>query len=151
MSEMDKLKELSKKLPTLVPILFPSEKVKVRVLVVENNERVRSLLSGSLEYFGGSCMTVTNGKEAMECLEKDDYDVLLGHIVVSEEIGVGVLRKFQEKNPKAMIVIMSGSDDHLKEYGKYLSILALPFGFYDFVKPVEVDTTVHIHTEVKNG
>jgi DNA-binding NtrC family response regulator len=98
-----------------------------------------------LEYFGCSCKSVENGKEAMDCLDKGEYDVLLGHIVVSEEIGIGVLRKFQEKNPRAMIVIVSGSDDHLKEYGKYLSILALPFGFYDFIK------TVDVHVEVRQN
>jgi hypothetical protein len=36
-----------------------------------------------------------------------------------------------------MIVIISGSDDNLKEYGKYLSILALPFGFFDLIKVVD--------------
>jgi len=133
MNETEKLRELTARLP----LVISGERVNVRVLVVENNDRTRRLISSSLEYFGCTCTALVNGKEAMDVLDTNEYDVLLGHIVMSEEIGVGVLRKFQEKNPKSMIVIVSGSDDHLKEYGKYLSILALPFGFYDFIKTVD--------------
>lgn len=140
MNGLDRLKELTGKLPTILP---NNNDVKpVRVMVVENNERTRRLLRSTLEYFGCTCKSVPNGKEAMDDLEKNHYDVLLGHIVMSEETGIGVLRKFQERNQKSMIVIISGSDDNLKEYGKYLSILALPFGFYDFIK------TVNTHEEV---
>jgi CheY-like chemotaxis protein len=132
-----KLKELTERLP-----LLPHGEPNVRVLVVENNDRTRRLIASSLEYFGCACTSVHNGKAAMDILDTSEFDVLLGHIIMSEEIGVGVLRKFQEKNPKAMIVIVSGSDDNLKEYGKYLSILALPFGFYDLIKTVDVNVEV---------
>jgi CheY-like chemotaxis protein len=135
----DTLKEMTANLPIL-----PHNGTPVRVLVVENNDRTRRLISSSLEYFGCVCKAVSNGKEAMDDLGSNTYDVLLGHLVVSEEIGIGVLRKFQEHNPKAMIVIVSGSDDHLKEYGKYLSILALPFGFYDLIKTVDIKIGVEV-------
>jgi CheY-like chemotaxis protein len=133
MNELSRLKELTEKLP-----LLPPHEARVRVLVVENNQRTRGLIASSLEYFGCDCKAVKNGKEAMNILDEHHYDVLLGHIVMNEEVGIGVLRKFQAKNPSAMIVIVSGSDDHLKEYGKYLSILALPFGFFDLIKKVKI-------------
>jgi DNA-binding NtrC family response regulator len=143
LSDISKLRELTDKLPKI-----PDLDIKVRVLVVENDERTRRLISSSLAFFGCSCKAVENGKEAMDDLDTHKYEVLLGHIVMSEEIGVGILRKFQEKNPKSMIVIVSGSDDHLKEYGKYLSILALPFGFYDLIKTndgkLEIDDKVEV-------
>jgi DNA-binding NtrC family response regulator len=136
-NSIEYLKDLTERLP-----IIPRNDTRVRVLLVENNCKTRKLIGSTIEYFGGYCTSVSNGKEAMDILEGGTFDVLLGHIVVSDEIGVGVLRKFQDRNPRSMIVIISGSDDNLKEYGKYLSILALPFGFFDLIKAVDVPVEV---------
>jgi DNA-binding NtrC family response regulator len=132
MNGIEYLKDLTERLP-----IIPRNDTKVRVLLVENNCKTRKLIGSTIEFFGGICTSVSNGKEAMDALETNQFDVLLGHIVVADEVGVGVLNKFQTLNLQSMIVIISGSDDNLKEYGKYLSILALPFGFFDLIKVVD--------------
>lgn len=105
-----------------------------RLLVVDDNETNRDLLSRQLARHGYVVATATNGKEGLARLEKEDYDLVLLDVIMPEMDGVETLRRIQADERLATIpVIMLSSLDEVDS-----AVRCIELGALDYVsKPVQ--------------
>ena len=68
-----------------------------RVLAVENNELVLSFLEAGLATAGYDVDTATNGREALEKIERGAYDVIISDIRMPELDGLELCRTLGER------------------------------------------------------
>ena len=107
-------------------------KVAARVLVVDDELAVRKSLGGWLREEGYEVDVAGSGKEALEALSRDDWDIFLVDIKMPGIDGLELQRRIQEIHPDATIIIMTA-------YASVdTAVEAMKQGAYDYiVKPFE--------------
>ena len=107
------------------------------VLVVDDEESMRHLLTVILTDRGYEVRAVSNGEDALRELSVRDYDLVLSDIRMPRMDGLGLLRKALELRPDLTFIVMSA-------YGTHdTAIEAMKAGAYDYVsKPFKPDEVV---------
>lgn len=106
---------------------------KKRVLVVDDEEALRTVLSGELASEGYHVGTAADGEEAVAAIQKENYDLILLDIKMPGKNGFEVLKFVKEKHPKTKVVMLTGFAD-LKN-----AIESKKLGAEDFVsKPYDL-------------
>ncbi len=105
-----------------------------RLLVIDDNETNRDLLSRQLARHGYAVSTATNGREGLERLEREDCDLILLDVIMPEMDGVETLGRLQADERWADIpVIMLSSLDEVDS-----AVRCIEMGALDYVsKPVQ--------------
>jgi len=80
----------------------------LRVLVADNDERVRRSAHTLLGRWGCVVETARDGKEALVMARLGSYDVLLADIRLPDLAGYEVYRGLREAQPHARVVLMTG-------------------------------------------
>ena len=105
-----------------------------RVLVCDDEEAIREVVSTLLEAQGFQCTVVQNGFQAIEAVKKSPPDLVLSDIVMPEMDGMRLLkqlRSFDEDIPVIMVTAMHDIS---------IAIEAMRAGAYDYIlKPFEKD------------
>jgi PAS domain S-box-containing protein len=84
-----------------------------RVLVVEDQEAVRSLVSGVLERSGFTVLQATNAREARRVLAAEPaVDLVVSDVVMPGESGLELADWLRKAYPKARVTFISGYSDH---------------------------------------
>jgi two-component system cell cycle sensor histidine kinase/response regulator CckA len=80
------------------------------ILLVEDEEGLRSLNARGLRSRGYSVIEASNGVEALEALEEKDGDVdlVVSDVVMPEMDGPTLLKTMRERNPDLKIIFVSG-------------------------------------------
>lgn len=115
--------------------------LKERILIVDDEESIRSLFVEALEELGYSCETARNGLECLEKFYKDNrYDVILLDVQMPELNGIETLKKLKSYAPDVSVIIISAS----REIENVR--VAMKEGAYDYIfKPfniLDVDTVI---------
>ena len=114
--------------------------VKNKILVVDDEDALRTVLSAELEGEGYQVGTAADGQEAINILGSSVFDLILLDIKMPNVDGFEVLRFVKEKHPKTKVIMLTGFAD-LKN-----AIESKKLGAEDFVsKPydlVDLLTTV---------
>jgi response regulator RpfG family c-di-GMP phosphodiesterase len=79
-----------------------------RLLVVDDNAVLRSILSEYLKDFGCRVHEAANGREALEFCENRDFDVIITDIKMPFMNGIEFLRRLPERNHRCVRIMMSG-------------------------------------------
>ena len=79
-----------------------------RILVVDDEEDMRSMLTQMLERAGHKVTTATDGQEAIEAFRKAPPDVLLIDILMPTKGGLVAISEIRKLAPTARIIAMSG-------------------------------------------
>jgi CheY-like chemotaxis protein len=93
------------------------------ILLVDDDWALRELMQLSLESVGYEVVVATDGKQAMELVEKDEFDLIVLDLVMPLMDGVCFIRWLREENNNnAPVLIMSGAAgggmaDELKSNG----------------------------------
>jgi putative nucleotidyltransferase with HDIG domain len=107
-------------------------KGRVRVLAVDDEPHVRSTISGVLERHGFETVVAASGREAMEILERDSFDLVLADIVMKDGDGLALLERIRERFPYMPVVMVTAIHDIS------VAIDAMRRGAYDYLlKPFE--------------
>jgi two-component system OmpR family response regulator len=83
----------------------------VRVLVVEDEPKLRSLLDRGLQGEGYSVDTASNGSDAVWLASEFDYDALVLDIQIPAPDGIEVARELRERSRWAPILFLTVRDD----------------------------------------
>jgi DNA-binding NtrC family response regulator len=113
---------------------------KNRILVVDDEDALRTVLSSELEGEGYKVASAADGSGAIEILKKDEFDLILLDIKMPNVDGFEVLKFVKETQPDTKVIMLTGFAD-LKN-----AIESKKLGAEDFVsKPydlVDLLTTV---------
>jgi len=103
-----------------------------RLLIVDDEEPVRRLLSRLLESNGYSCMTAQDATEASAALSAEPFDLLLTDMNMPGDSGLDLIRAASELYPDLATVMVTGVDD------REIANEALTLGAYGYIiKPFQ--------------
>lgn len=105
-----------------------------KILIIDDEEAIRSTLIDILEYEDYDAEEASDGKQGLEMLLKKDYDVVLCDIKMPEMDGLEVLEKAGAAKPYIPFVMISG-------HGNIeTAVEATKKGAYDFIeKPLDLN------------
>jgi DNA-binding NtrC family response regulator len=105
-----------------------------RLLVVEDDNSVRTTISTFLELEGYSVDAVSSTREAMERLRGDAYPIVISDIYLDERTGLDVLQTARRQNPNCAVILMTAR-------GTMETVMAATQGgAFDYIaKPFELD------------
>lgn len=107
----------------------------VRILVVDDDENVRSAIGTALKVADYEPLLAAGGQDALRRIEKDDpYDLVLADITIQGMDGLGILDRVKQLQPDTPVVMITAIHD----IGT--AITAMRRGAYDYLlKPFEND------------
>ena len=83
------------------------------ILVVEDDEMMRTLLRRMLERKGFAVETASDGREALELLRKRPADVVITDMIMPEMDGFELIRTIFADRPGVRIIAISGVEDRI--------------------------------------
>lgn len=87
---------------------------KKKILVVDDEQEIVTLMRSRLEANGYEVITANNGKEALEKAEKDKPDALLLDIMMPAIDGLSVLKEIRSKDRTIPVFIMTAFSNEEK-------------------------------------
>ena len=116
---------------------------KTKILIAEDEKTQRDLLEGFLKKEGFSVDAVANGREALQKLEGDFYDIALIDYKMPELDGLQTLRKIRSLSPDLPVVMMTA-------YGTIeTAVASMKEGALDYLtKPIDLDELLLIFQKV---
>jgi DNA-binding response OmpR family regulator len=114
-----------------------------RILIVDDEPGIRFILERTLSREGYILDNAASGREALDKLEQDRYDLMLLDLRLGDMDGLQVLRSIRERDPELVVLILTG-------YGTMeSSVEALRLGAFDYLfKPAPPDM---IRERVREG
>jgi DNA-binding response OmpR family regulator len=84
-----------------------------RIMIIEDDEEMKSLLKDFLEEEGFETDSVSNGVEALEKLSKDRYALVITDIRMPGLTGLDILPGIRRRKPETPAIVMTayGSDE----------------------------------------
>jgi len=79
-----------------------------KILVVDDEDNIREMLSTFLTKEGFSVLTARNNKEAVESTQKNDFNLALIDLVMPGADGIQTLRDLHSANKNTICIIMTG-------------------------------------------
>ena len=119
------------------------DKVRGRVLVVDDEEAVCRLLCQALDRVGFDVTTATSGSEALAVLECERPDLIIMELALRGMDGIETLKRMRERGETPPVVVLTayGTAERLLE--------ALELGVREFLgKPFQLDRLVTIVGEI---
>ena len=106
----------------------------LKILIVDDEEMVRSFLVSLLSTRGHKCETARDGIEALEKIKKSSFDSAVTDVVMPLMDGITLTKELLRLCPNLPVMIMTGhADDHSAE-------LAIAAGAREFIKkPFSID------------
>jgi putative nucleotidyltransferase with HDIG domain len=109
-----------------------------RVLVVDDEAPVRSMVSSTLERHGYEVKMAASGRDALDALARDGFDLILTDIVMQDVNGITLLEKVHALHPNLPVVMVTAIHDIS------VAIDAMRRGAYDYLlKPFERDHLIN--------
>lgn len=109
-----------------------------RVLVVEDEDAVRLLISRVLEKRGYRVTALTDGAQALEFIQerKGGIDLVIADLMLPKINGASIAEQIRQLDPQAKIILISGYMDHgLEDSG--IDFLQKPFTPSTLIEKVE--------------
>ena len=109
----------------------------VRVLVVDDEETISSLLQRTLEGAGYDVATASDGQEALGKVSETEFDAALLDIKIPGMSGIEVLQQLTVHYPQTCVLMVTAVGD------AETAIEAMKVGAYDYIiKPFKPDEVV---------
>jgi DNA-binding NtrC family response regulator len=111
-----------------------------RILVVDDNESVRTILAEFLEYQGFRVSTAADGECAWELVRHTplSYDLVLTDLQMPTMNGIELLTRIMLEAPWIKVIVMTGAHDpDIKLNAELRGAVAVLF------KPIKIDQIAH--------
>ena len=105
-----------------------------KILIAEDNQLSRENLSEILTMSGYDVRAVENGRQAMDALVQDKYDLIITDLKMPEADGLELLKFAKDMNPDNVVIMITG-------HGTVnTAVDAMKLGAFDYiVKPIKDD------------
>ena len=108
---------------------------KIRLLIVDDEQIVGKRLRQIFEKVGYLVSVFTEGRPALEELQKNAYDIVVTDLKMEDVDGMKILEAAREKNPGIKVIIITAFAEMETAREAYSK------GVFDFItKPFQVDT-----------
>ncbi|MFH1823800.1 MAG: response regulator [Candidatus Firestonebacteria bacterium] len=109
-----------------------------KILVLDDEESIVELIRDILSQKDYEVKGFTDAKEALECILKETFDVVLTDLTMPKMSGIEVLKKVKKISPQTEVIIITA-------YATLeTAIEAVRLGAYDYLpKPFEIDDLKH--------
>jgi CheY-like chemotaxis protein len=87
--------------------------MKRRVLIVDDEPQIRDMLREWLTRSGYEVLDAPDGKQAIEILRKQSFDVVVADILMPEKDGLEVIMYLQRESPLTKCVAMSAPSNRV--------------------------------------
>ena len=106
---MNNLKLLASKINSVVHELSINTMIKKKILVVDDSEKMRSLIRAILEQDSRfEIEEAANGREALNLIQTESFHLLITDLFMPEMNGRELITKLREENYKIPIIVISG-------------------------------------------
>jgi putative nucleotidyltransferase with HDIG domain len=103
-----------------------------RILVVDDEPHVRTMIGSTLERQGYDVQLAASGREGLEILERNAFDLVLTDIIMQDGNGITLLDRIHGQQPQIPVVMVTAIHDIS------VAIDAMRRGAYDYLlKPFE--------------
>jgi len=104
-----------------------------RILVVDDEEAIREIVSSMLTTVGYACKQAGSGMEALAVLTSgEDFELMLSDLMMADLDGIGLLERTKERYPDMPVVMVTAVHDIS------VALAAIRNGAYDYLlKPFE--------------
>jgi len=114
-----------------------------KILVVDDEEAIREVVSTLLDAQGYACTVRANGRLALEAFRNDTFDLVLSDIVMPEMDGLKLLTELRAEDPDVPVIMVTAMHDIS------IALEAIRAGAYDYIlKPFEKD---QLHLSVRRA
>jgi len=79
-----------------------------KILIVEDEAIIASIISRSLKYHGYSVTVTRKGKDALEKIQISNYNLILLDIGLPDISGIELLKKIRETDDEIIIILITG-------------------------------------------
>jgi DNA-binding response OmpR family regulator len=86
-----------------------------RVLIIEDERPLAHALELKLQHEGIETMIATNGKDGLELIDKEHFDIILLDMMMPVMDGFQVLQQLQERATKPTVFVLSNLSQHEDE------------------------------------
>jgi putative nucleotidyltransferase with HDIG domain len=116
------------------------------ILVVDDEQLVREMISRRLEKRGFKCLTAGDGQQALELISEDNISLVLLDISMPGMSGLEVLDGIKVNYPDTMVIMITAVVD------VNTAIKAMTSGAYDYlIKPIETEILyISVNRALKN-
>ena len=83
----------------------------MKILIVEDEERLASFLFRGLKAEGYFCDVATDGEKALQACLYGDYELVILDRMLPKKDGMYVLTKIKEKKPETKVLMLTALDD----------------------------------------
>lgn len=113
-------------------------------LVIDDEPQIRSLVAEVLLSEGWQVVEAESAGDAYSEAEKRNFDLIFCDVVLGQQNGYDVLRRFAKEMPKGRFVLMTG-------HGSAIGALdATAIGAFDYlIKPFDLDEIIKLSTQVR--
>jgi DNA-binding NtrC family response regulator len=116
-----------------------------KVLLVDDEDDFLNTLSQRLEVRGLKVTGATRGEEAVDLVDKQEFDAIVIDLAMPGMDGLETLKQIKENHPEAEIIMLSGQGSIKK------STEAMKLGAEDFLeKPVDIQELLKKIAEAKD-
>ncbi len=117
-----------------------------KILVIDDDVQVRSLISKFVEIAGHDVVAAEDGVDGMKCFKSDTYDAVITDIIMPHKEGLETIVELKQHNPDIPIIVISGGGR--VEPDDYLKLAKIRGASVILKKPVEGSTLVRILEEL---
>ena len=115
----------------------------VNVLIVDDEEIMRSLFTDILKDEGYKLTTVCNGKEAQEIIKKESFDIAFVDVHMPIMDGIKTLKMLRQEAPDTAVVMMDSMPEFVDEDPREQGAIAC------IKKPFNIDEIKDIVDRIK--
>jgi DNA-binding NtrC family response regulator len=84
---------------------------KYKILLVDDEPIILKAIGRDLEMEGYHVTPVRNGEQALEALERANFDLVITDLIMDRIDGITVLKRAKEIDPETLVIILTGFGD----------------------------------------
>src|SRR4030043_639865 len=108
------------------------------ILVVDDDPAICNLITRLMDKYGYSVIAYESGKEALDNLQENKFDVVVTDVVMPVVSGTEILARIRDTNPDVPVILMTGYTDF------DTAVDAIKKGVFDFIiKPYKPEQIIH--------
>lgn len=82
-----------------------------KILIAEDEQKISRIIDLQLKHVGYETVTVSNGKEALDAMEKSEFDLVLLDIMMPIMDGLSACKIIKSTYPNIKVIMLTAKDD----------------------------------------